>query len=342
MVFKKTVKPDHLNLLYRQLGAMTASGMTIAEALKILAEEGEHSPIRELITSIHKDVERGVPAGDALAGHLGHLRGLPPSVFSRDTRTLSLFFGDIAEFSEKRQTLRRFMILSFVYPALVSTVLLLVISLLMIVVVPMLAAMYSDMGQALPFPTRMLIAVSRLIAGTAGCLIPAGIVALILILVYRKAWIYKAADKIPFLREVNRKIAGAELFRNLALMAKLGVPAEQALSTADSSVTNEFYSRRLKDIASTGRTLSEFVARLRQAGLAPAVVSHAVRAGERSGTLSETLHESARFAEYDAEKTYGRFVVLLYPLTIILLGVIVGFCVVAMYLPIFMMGSVAG
>jgi type IV pilus assembly protein PilC len=81
---------------------------------------------------------------------------------------------------------------------------------------------------------------------------------------------------------------------------------------------------------------------LRQAGLAPSLVSHAVRAGERSGTLSEALHESARFVEHDAEKTYSRFVVLLNPITIILLGIVVGFCVIAMYMPIFMMGTIAG
>jgi len=342
MIFRKGIRPDHLNLLYRQLGAMTASGMRVEEAIKTLAEEADDSPVRGLVTAMQKDVERGTSAGEALASHLVHLRGLPPTVFSKDTNTLSRFFGDIAEFSEKRQALRRFMALSFVYPALVAVVLLFVVTLLMVVVVPMLASMFSDMGQALPLPTRMVIAMSGLFWGGGALLIPVGVVALILILLYKKIWLYTAADKIPLLRTVNRKIAGAELFRNLALMTKLDVPSEQVLSAAAAFVTNDYYAMRLKDIAPKCRTIADLVTRLRQAGLAPALVSHAVRAGERSGTLSEALHESARFVEHDAEKTYNRFVVLLYPLTIILLGAVVGFIVIAMYMPIFMVGAVAG
>jgi type II secretory pathway component PulF len=342
MIFRKGIRPDHLNLLYRQLGAMTASGMRVEEAIKTLAEEADDSPVRGLVTAMQKDVERGTSAGEALASHLVHLRGLPPTVFSKDTNTLSRFFGDIAEFSEKRQALRRFMALSFVYPALVAVVLLFVVTLLMVVVVPMLASMFSDMGQALPLPTRMVIALSGFLGGWGGLMILVAVAAVLVIFLSNRLWFFQAADKMPFLREVNRKIAGAELFRNLALMTKLSVPSEQVLSAAAAFVTNDYYTKRLKDIAPKCRTLAEFVTRLRQEGLVPALVSHTVRAGERSGTLSEALHESARFVEHDAEKTYSRFVVLLYPLTIILLGAIVGFIVIAMYMPIFQMGAVVG
>lgn len=339
MLFRRGFRPDHLNLLYRQLGAMTASGMTVEEAIKTLAEEAEDSPIKGLLASLQKDVERGAAVGEALAGHL---KGIPPAVFSRDTNTLSRYFADIAEFSEKRQALRRFMALSFVYPGLVAVVLLLVVMLLMVVVVPMLASMYSDMGQMLPIPTRMVIALSGFLGGWGGLMILLTAVAIIVIFLSSRMWFYRAADKMPFIRAVNRKIAGAELFRNLALMTKLSVPPEQVLSNAAAFVTNDYYSMRLADMAPKSRTLADFVTRLREAGLVPALVRHTVRAGERSGTLAEALHESARFVEQDAEKTYSRFVVLLYPLTIILLGAIVGFIVTAMYMPIFQMGAVAG
>jgi len=342
MIFRKTIKPDHLNMLYRQLGAMTASGMTVADSIRTLAEEGDDSPVRGVVTAMHKELERGASAGEALAGHLGHLRGLPATVFDRDRETISQFFSDIAEFSEKRQALRRFMILSFAYPALVAVVLLFVITLLMVVVVPMLATMFADMGGALPLPTRMVIALSGFFSGPAGWLLQVGVVALIVIVLYKRIWLYMIADRIPVIRAVNRKIAGAELLRNLALMTKLDVPSELALSAAAASVTNDFYSFRFKNIAGKSRSASDFITQLRQAGMAPAMVSHAVRAGEKSGTISTAIQESARFVEHDAEKTYGRFVVLLYPLTIILLGAIVGFCVIAMYMPIFQMGMMVG
>jgi type II secretory pathway component PulF len=331
------LKIDHVNLLFRQLAAMTASGMTIEESINVLAEEGEGSPAAGIVSAIRKEIGKGMPPGEAIIKYIPQLRGLSPSVFSQDLRTVSHALRQMAEFSEKRQTLRRFMVLSLIYPVFLITVLLGVLTLLMIVVIPMFASMYADIGGILPLPTRIVMALSRSF-WKFGWLIPAGIVAVIVLALHKKIWLL--ADKIPAVKTLNRKIAAAELLRNLSLMANTNSPSREVLREA-AGVSNDFYASKLREAAAGADGMSQFIDRIRQMAIIPPMVRHTVRAGEKSGTLAAALAETAEYMEREAEKTYNRYVVFLHPVLIILLGSIIGFCIIAMYLPIFQLGSVA-
>jgi general secretion pathway protein F len=333
------LKIDHVNLLFRQLAAMTASGMTIEESINVLAEEGEGSPAAGIVSAIRKEIVKGMPPGEAIIKYIPQLRGLSPSVFSQELGTVSHALRRMAEFSEKRQTLRRFMILSLIYPAFLVTVLLGVLTLLMIVVIPMFASMYVEIGGVLPLPTRIVMALSRSF-WKFGWLIPAGIVAVIVLALHKKIWLYAFADKIPGVKTLNRKIAAAELLRNLSLMANTNSPSREVLQDA-AGVSNDFYAFKLREAAAGADGMSQFIDRIRQMAIIPPLVRHTVRAGEKSGTLAAALAETAEYMEREAEKTYNRYVVFLHPVMIILMGTIIGFCIIAMYLPIFQLGSVA-
>ncbi|TRZ48626.1 hypothetical protein D4S03_09460, partial [bacterium] len=332
----------HMNMLLRQLSAMTGTGMTIAEAIKALAEDADDSPIRDLVAAMDRDLQGRKPAGEVIETHLPYIKGLPPAVFDRDLPAVSRLLSDIAEFGGKKQQLKRFSLLSFLYPGVVALLLFFVLNLLIILVVPMLASMYLDMGLALPLPTRMLIALSIFAQGWSSIILLLILALLAIVLWKKRYWLHALVDMLPILRELNRKIAGAQFARTLALLAKLNVPVQEMLRSAASSVTNLYYSRKIADIAGASRDFSQFIRQLREARLVPALVSHTVRAGERSATLAEALHESARFMEQDAEGSYNRIILLLYPVTMILLGLVVGFCIIAVYMPIFQIASLAG
>lgn len=336
----KTAMPSHLNLLYRQLAAMTASGMTISDSIKALAEEAEGSPLRNIVRQMHKELEQGTSVGEVAMQHLHLLRGLPASVLDRELPAVSQFFSEMAEFNEKRQTLRRFLILSFVYPAFVATLAFAVLAMLLIVSVPMFASMYEDTAGVLPLPTRIVIAFSNLFS-TTWFVVPIFIIAALIVLLNNKMLLYTLADSIPFVRSLHRKIAGAEILRALSLLSRLEIPAAEALLSAATSLTNRYFSRRLTDLALQARSFSQAITFMRQYELAPAMINHMVRTGENSSTLAVALYESARYMEQDAEKTYGLFAVLLYPALIVLLGTIIGFIILALYMPIFQLGSIA-
>jgi general secretion pathway protein F len=335
---QKKIKTAHINMLYRQLAAMTGSGLTVAESIRMLAEESDGSPVRTLVMALRKEMESGATAGDAMSRHLPHVGGLSPSLFDQDAKTVSGFFRDLAEYSEKKEALRKALILAFVYPAFVSLVLVLVLSLLMVVVIPMLASIFSEAGQVLPLPTRMAIALSNFLKGWGGFVLLAALAAGVTVLVRNRSIAYRLIDKVPFLGALNRKITGAEFLRSLAFSAKIDIPPSKWAQKAAAGLTNEFHAKRLKDALSGAISVEQLVGQLRTFGLVPPMVGHTLRAAEKSNTIKTGLDESARFMEYDAEKAHERFVVLLYPLMIIAIGIIVGFCVIAMYMPIFQMG----
>lgn len=342
MARNKKTHPEHLNMLFRQLAIMTASGMSVAEALTTLTEEGEGLPARALLKSLRSGLASGKRPGELLAAHFPYLKGLPPELFEKDPALASEFFTSIAEFSEKRQAMSRFLGMIFLYPALVSVLLIAVVGILMVVVVPMMASMFMDMGGVLPLPTRTIIALSQFVSGWGGAGVMLVIAALIWVLKRKKMLRYALLDKVPVLRQLNRKIAGAELVRNMALLVRTGTSGSNAVPLAAHSVTNEYFAGRFTSAARSQKGIADCLAGLRKENLIPAAVSHAARTGERTDTLAAVLQESARYLEQDAEKTYDRFLVLLYPVTILVLGAIVGFCAIAMYMPIFQMGTMAG
>ncbi len=335
-----SLKIDHVNLMFRQLAAMTGSGMPLAEAVRVLAEEGAGSPAGGLLSAIRKEIEQGSPPGEAITRHVPQVRGLSPSVFnSGELVTVSRALGQIAEFSEKRQTLRRFMVLSLIYPALLTIVLLCVLSLLMVFVIPMFASMYADMGGMLPLPTRIVVAVSRHFL-LFFWLVPFGVAALVLAARHKRIWLYALAARMPGIGMLNRKIAAAEFLRNLSLMANTNVPSRENLQSA-ANVSNDYYAFKLREAAAQADGMSQFIDGLSRMRIIPGMVRQTVRAGERSGTLAAALQETAAYMEREAEKTYNRYVVFLHPAMVILLGSIIGFCLIALYMPIFQLGASA-
>jgi len=338
---KNKIKTTDINMLYRQLAAMTGSGLSVAESVRTLAEESDGSPVMPLVTALRKEIENGSTAGDALGRHLPHVQGLPPSLFDQDAKTVAGVFRELAEFSEKKEALRKTLLLALAYPALISFVLVLVLMLLMAVVIPMLGTMFMEMGQALPFPTRVVLGLSNFLTGWGGIVLLGAIAASVTAMVRNKALAYRLIDKVPFLGALNRKISGAEFLRSLAFSAKIDMTPSQWAQKAAAGLTNTFHAQQLTDALAGSISVEQLMKQLRALGLVPAMVGHTLRAAERSNTIKNGLDEATRFMEHDAEKSQEQFVVLLYPLMIIAIGAIVGFCVVAMYMPIFQMGSAA-
>jgi type II secretory pathway component PulF len=338
---QKKIKTADINMLYRQLAAMTGSGLSVAESIRTLAEESDGSPVMTLVTALRQEMEKGASAGDAMSRHLPQVGGIASSLFDQDAKAVSVFFRDLAEFSEKKESLRKSLLLSFTYPALVALVLLLVLSLLMVVVVPMLAEIFSGSGQLLPLPTRIVLALSNFLKGWGGLAFLIALAAGATAVIRNKGMAYGLLDRVPFLGTLSRKITGAEFLRSLAFSARVDIPPAKAAQKAASGLTNDFHAKRLGDAVSGSVSVEQLVGQLKALGLVPPMIGHTLRAAERSNTLVSGLDESARFLEYDAEKAYERFVVLLYPLMVIVIGAAVGFCVVAMYMPIFQLGSAA-
>jgi len=328
-------------MLCRQLAILIASGRTPAEAIKALAGEAGESPIRDVVAAMAEELERGVAAAEVLSSHLSVLRGLPSEVFQLGSRELAMAFRDVSVFAEKKQELRRTFLASTMYPAVIVAVLTIIVLLLSVIVIPMFAAMFADMGSNLPLPTRMVITAAEFLRRGGGLVLVLAVTGVVAGFLRNNRRLFGMLDRIPVLGALNRSIAATEYLKTVTLLVQSGLPLRSALDSAAGSVTNSFYSGRLRDLSARNSDTSGLINALQRSRIVPAIVGLTLRTGERSSAALPAFTDAAEYLERETELAYGRFSSLLPPLMMITIGVFVGFVIIAMYMPIFQMGSLA-
>ncbi len=231
-----------------------------------------------------------------------------------------------AEVYRAEQQLRRKVQSALVYPAVMVVVGLGVIAFLLTYVVPRLTALFSDIGQALPVPTRILLALS---AGAQALWIPLLLGTLVLLLLVQRG---RVKVKLPFMKGLRERIALSLVFSHLSTLVSSGIPLVQAIQMAAPMDGDR---ERWKDVAQGVREGYRFAQSLERQGSFPEDVVYVVRIGEMGSELPEALERVAENSWETAESQMERLASLVEPLLILFLGGAVGFVVVAILLPIF-------
>lgn len=337
----KTVIIAHQAMLCRQLALLIASGRTPAEAIKAIAAEPGVFPVKDVVAAMADELDRGGAAEEVLGRHLSVLRGLPSEIFRLGSEPLARAFRDISVFAEKKQELRRTFLASTMYPAVIVAVLTIIVLLLSVIVIPMFATMFADMGSNLPLPTRMVITAAEFLRGGGGMVLVLAVTGIVAGFLRNNRRLFGMLDRIPVLGALSRSIATTEYLKTVTLLVRSGLPLRSALDAAAGSVSNAFYSGRLKDLSARNSDTSGLLDALQRNRIVPAIVGLTLRTGERSGAALPAFTDAAEYLERETELAYGRFSSLLPPLMMITIGVFVGFVIIAMYMPIFQMGSLA-
>ncbi|MDH3976465.1 MAG: type II secretion system F family protein [Deltaproteobacteria bacterium] len=336
MMFR--IKADHMNMFYRQMAAMTASGMTVAEAVSTIAEEGDSSRMGKLISLMNWEISEGKPAGEVLIQHLDYLTNIPPELFKEDKEKIAPLFDRFAEYGERKSKIRNYAKTVMIYPAFILTVAAFVASGLLLFVIPIFEKMFIDMGGTLPYPTLVIINLSHFLLQYFVVLLVL-LAMTILFFNKKKAFFYRIADKVPFLGKMNRKIAVAQFLSNLHLLFGFHLSAQQTCRAAAGNVNNDYIAKKLKEAGEKVSDYSDLLLQLERSGFFPGLIIKTLKVGNRAKALEAALNRSASFCEADAEKASDRFTAAMIPLTIIVVGTALGFFIIAMYLPIFSMAG---
>ena len=336
-----------LVVMSQQLSTMIAAGLPLVESLSELIDQTENKVLREALIQVNREVQVGSTFSQALARHplifsplfislvhAGEVGGLLDEVLQR-----------LAEQLDSELELRQRVKSAFVYPAAVMVVAIGVVTFLLTFVVPVFKRVYSQFNATLPLPTLMLMTLSDIIVHYWWAVGAILLVALLLLRNYlNTAQGKEVADRVklrlPLLGKLYRKLAVARFTRTLASMLGAGVPLIQAMETSGgvadmSEITNSVSVAAMK--VSNGAKLSDAI---RQTQQFPSMVPRMIEAGEESGSLEQMLTRLANFFDRDIEHTVRRLTTLMEPLLTVTLGVIVGFIVVSMYMPIFTLASV--
>jgi len=341
--FGGKVKDKDIVVFTRQFSTMIDAGLPLVQTLEILSTQVENKGFGKTLAQIKTDVESGSTYADALRKHQKIFSELYVNMVAAGEASgiLDTILNRLASYIEKSMSLKKKVKGAMVYPAVVTSIAVLVIAVIMIFVVPTFSKMFTQMGGTLPLPTRIIINMSNFIAGLGGLMTFGAIVAIVVsIKQFRNTEKgKKATDKIllklPIFGMLLNKVAVAKFTRTLGTLVSSGVPILDGLEITAKTSGNKVVEYAIMDVrkgVAGGKTLAEPITK---AKVFPPMVTHMIAVGESTGALDAMLSKIADFYDDEVDAAVSNLTAMMEPMLMVFLGGSVGFIVVAMYLPIF-------
>ena len=331
----------------RQLATLMEAGIPLTSSLSALIEQMGNPALRKIFTQIRERVREGSSLADGLSLH--------PRLFSslfigmvragEVSGTLALTLGRWADFSEHQVALRQRTQAALIYPVFMFVIGLGVLFFLMAFVVPTVTKIFSDVGQALPLPTVLLITMSHFLSRFWWVVVGGVIIIALWLKRYldsesgAKVW-DRLKWKLPLAGGLHRKSAIARWSRTLGTLLHGGLPLLQALEISQGVTGNRLLAQALAKAGERIREGEEMTFALKQSTLFPSMVLEMIAVGEKSGEMGKMLEKVARTLEDEVEAELRSLMSLLEPLMILVMGVGVGFIALSILLPILEMSQV--
>jgi type IV pilus assembly protein PilC len=342
-IFEPRVKLRNLMVFTRQLATLVDAGLPLLRGLHILQRQERHPALRAALGGMAEAVESGSTFAEALAQH--------PRIFStffinmvkagEASGALQTVLNRLAEFMEKAQRIRNKVKGAMVYPVVVMVIAVAIVTVLMVMVIPKFRSIFDDLlrGEPLPVLTQVVISISNTVAHRGGYVI-AGIIVLVIVLriVSRtdvgRTVMDAAKLRAPVFGPLARKTAIANFTRTLGTLLTGGVPILQALNIVREITGNAVISRAVTQVHDSVKEGETMVAPLEASGVFPGMVMSMIQVGEETGALPEMLMKIAETYDEEVDTAVEALTSVIEPIMIIMLAVIVGTIVIAMFLPL--------
>lgn len=346
----KKITPFDIAMLTRQLATMMKAGVPLVQSFDIVADGLENKGLQELVMSIRNDISSGTSFAGALRKHPKHFDDLYCNLIDSGEKAgaLEQMLERIATYLEKTELLKKKVKKAMTYPIAVVVVAVIVTAILLVKVVPQFEALFQGFGADLPVFTQMVVGLSEWMQQW-WFVVLLTIVGAIFVFKEAKRRSQKFSDtmdrlnlKLPVVGEILDKSAVAKFGRVLSTTFAAGVPLVDALDSVAGATGNAVYRdaiQRIKNDVSSGTQLQTS---MRQADVFPVMAVQLTAIGEESGNLDEMLAKVAEHYEGVVDDMVDNLTALMEPMIMAVLGVLVGGLIIAMYLPIFQMGSVVG
>ncbi|MDQ1552384.1 MAG: type pilus assembly protein PilC [Actinomycetota bacterium] len=336
------IKLKDVSIFSRQFATMINSGLSMLRSLYILAEQTESKPLAAVVNQVRLDVERGASLSAALAKHpkafnrlyvamvrAGEAGGVLDSVLQRLAMTI-----------EKQVELRRKVKSAMTYPLVVSLLVALLVTAMLLFVIPMFQNIYQSLGGKLPLPTQILINVSNVVRNFWFIVFAAEIGA-----VFAFRWWINSEEgrkrwdaiklKAPIFGGLARKTALARFGRTLSALVRSGVPILESLDIVAETAGNWVVSEAVRDTQQQVKRGEPLSKRLEEHAVFPPMVVQMMTVGEETGALDEMLDKIADFYDQEVEATVNALTSLIEPILIVVMGIVIGGMIIALYLPMF-------
>jgi len=344
--FGERISGAEVSVITRQLATLLAAGLPLVDSLAALGEQVERTPVKRVVASVRERIREGGSFADALAAH--------PSAFSHlyvnmvrvgeASGTLDRVLLSLAEFLERQARLRNTVTAALTYPILMLVISVMILVFLVGFVVPKVTVVFADLHQALPWPTRILIAASNVLrTGWWGIAALAIIVGVVTVRYGRTPLGRRRYDtlvlRLPVVGRLVRMIALSRFSATLSTLLAGGVGLLMALEIVKNVVHNVIIADAIETARDSIRQGQSIAEPLRRSGVFPPLVTHMIAVGELSGELETMLRKVSEAYDHEVETTVGTLTALLSPVMILIMGGVILFIVLAILLPIFEMSQ---
>lgn len=347
-LFSKRVSSWDLHLFTHQLSSLLNSGMVLLKALNTVLGQTQNRYLRYILTDVISKVKDGKTFSETLGNYPDVFSDLYISMIKAGETggNLEGMLSRLEGFSQKEQELKSTIKGALIYPAFIAVVGILTISILIGFVIPRLIVIFQDMGEILPLPTRILIAEARFLKGYWWLILSVVfIVAFIFIRGFKNPESRAAFDclklKLPVAKEIIQKLEISRFARTLGTLISSGIDIIPALEVARGVINNVIIKQEVKRFKEEIHQGGSFSNSIKNSKFFPIFVTNIISVGEEAGTLEKSLLQVADEYGKEIERTLKTLTRLLEPTMILLMGLIVGFIVISMLLPIFQIDLLA-
>jgi type IV pilus assembly protein PilC len=346
--FKPKVKSKELVLFSRQLSTLVSAGVPLVQGLSILEEQVEGKLFKGIIHQIREDIEAGQSITDALRKHPQAFEELYVSMIKAGEvgGILDVILERLSAYLEAAETLKGKVKGAMMYPLVVCTIAGSVTLFLIIGVIPTFKSIFEGFGAELPFITQFLIDLSDFLRKYVILVLAAPFVFVYALKQYGKTEggrrnLDGILLKIPVFGILLRKVAVAKFTRTLATLIKSGVPILQALETVAKTAGNKVIEIAVMTSRESVKEGERIATPLRKSGVFPAMVIQMIAIGEETGNLDAMLSKIADFYDQEVDTAVKGLTSMIEPIIIVVMGLVIGFIVIAMFLPMFELGNLA-
>ena len=349
--FKKKVGPQDVMLFSKQFATMVKAGLPILNVLSMLRDQIEHPTMKEIIENIRKSLEGGITLSKCFEKYPKIFDNIYINLIKAGEASgkLDIFLLKLVDSLEKREKVKKKIKGALMYPAVMFSVAITVMVFMLIKVVPVFAKMYEGMGVALPTPTAVIMTASNFMRGSGGATL--GIITVLLYILFKYT-----TTKIPKVRyKWHKYIIGMPIFGDMILKSLLarialimgnlsaaGVNLLEALEIAKSVSNNDVVTQALENVKKgvfSGDTLTKLFLK---EPVFPPTFSQLISVGEQTGSLDEMFTSVSVYYEEEFDTAVENMSSLIEPIMIVFMGTMIGGLMIAMYSPIFNVGSIIG
>jgi type IV pilus assembly protein PilC len=333
----------------QELATLLKAGMPLVQSLDLLRRRVESPIFRGVLDDVHEKVRSGTALSDAFGAHSALVSRVYTASLLAGERSgnLDAVLRRFVEYSKILAGVKRKTISALVYPAILTSLAVVLVGIIVLKVVPAFSDFYSSFGAELPVATRIILAVSDFARTRFVLLITTIVAAVVLFVMWvrqpgQQARFDRALLSVPMLGDVARKFATSQMSRTLATLLGGGLPLVNALDIAANAIGNQYMAAELGIVSTRVREGESFAGALEARRAFPEVAVKMAEVGESTGALQDMLNTVADFYDEEISTNMERFVTLVEPVLLVIMGMVIAALLLALYMPLFQLSSVLG